>query len=128
MSKVERYFHIRLYNPIYGFGDVVDSIIASRGGATIHVIGGTDVDEVMVQVSFCSANDAFCRKTGREVAEKHPMHKVPLSHLPGVLQTAARTVCSRVLKLSHKKRTQHPLWDADYSFSTKYFQEKKPTA
>jgi hypothetical protein len=119
MNQVERFFHIR---PKSLFDGSKVGITATRGGATIRVVGSTPL--VTVQVAYCSANDAFCRKTGRDVATQHTMRHVPLDNLPGVLQDVARTVTGRVLKLSHSKRKQHPLWDLDFSFSTKYFKEK----
>ena len=124
MSKVERFFHVRPFSSVAdGYG--VRDVISSRGGATVRVIGGTDIDTIAVQIAYCSANDAFCRKTGREVAEKHPMFVTHTTDLPKVLQEVARTVCGRVLKLSHSKRRQHHLWNTDYSFAMKYFEPKK---
>ena len=95
----------------------------TRGGATVRVIGNR-AQGVRISYSLCSANDAFCRKTGREWAGKHKELWYRLDELPGKLQEIAREVTGRVLKLSHSKRKQHHLWNTDFTFATKYFEPK----
>ncbi len=122
--KIERFFHIR---PSSGtratpFGE--KGIPTTRGGATVRVVG-EDSQWVQVQVAFCSAKDAFCRDFGRVYAESHPIKLIKLEELPGELGSISREVTKRVLKLSHKKRQESPLWSTDYSFAKKYFLPKE---
>jgi hypothetical protein len=132
MEQVERYFHIRPHRErTASEGRYADhlrqrpqgaAIAETKGGATVRVVGNEH--GITIQVAYCSANDAFCRKTGREVAATHPLLPFALNKLPEVLQNTARVVTGRVLKLSHSKRKTHHLWDTDFTFSTKYFVEK----
>ena len=102
MSQVERFFHVRA-------GD--------RGGATIRVMGDTDaVGTVNVQVAFCSRKDAFCRKTGRDVASKAPIQVMPLRYLPNALGMVAEKVM---------KKSKGAVWPLDFTFSLKYFLPKE---
>lgn len=117
MKSVERYFHIRPRNGLNGVGP-----ISTRGGATVKVVG--DDKAVTVQTAMCSAGDAFCRRKGRDTASAHPMVVLRTDQLPEFLTETSRSVVRRVLKLSHSKRTEHHLWNQDYGFSTKYFNEK----
>ena len=132
--QVERFFHIRptvavstgLEHP-----DNIRDILLSKGGATVRVVGSVDDDNntlegLQVQVTYCSANDAFCRKTGREWAAKKPFKVITLNDLPQVLADVAHGVLgSKVMKLSRSKRRQHPLWNQDWSFSKRYWTARK---
>lgn len=125
--RIERFVHIRPQGciPAYLF-DIADlGETLSRGGATVRVVGDTESDTVTFQVAYCSADDQFCRATGRDVATKHPMCTTPLESLPQVLQDVARNVVSRVLKLSHNQRKYHKLWTYNGSYITKYFKAKE---
>lgn len=121
---VERYFHIR---PLIAkhLRQPGGNIIASRGGATVRVVGELGGNQgVRVSYALCSANDAYCRKTGRETATNHKELWYNLNELPDALQKISREVTGRVLKLPHSKRAQHHLWNTDYSFAKKYFLAK----
>lgn len=105
--KVVRYFHIR--NP--QFLDVC------KGGATVRVSGDTElVGQVDVQYAECSSKDNFCKKTGRDLAEKAPIKVVPLRYLPKELDR----IGERALK--HKRLRAYM---DSYEYATKYFLPKE---
>ena len=106
--KVERFFHIR--NPNW-----MDS--ASKGGVTIRVTGDTElVGQVDVQHAECSKNDAFCKKTGRELATAAPIKVVPLRFLPQELNR---------IGLRAVKRKRLEAFASDFTFAIKYFLPKE---
>ena len=102
--KVERFFHIRRYHP--------------NGGATVRVTGDTDTPaQVEVQVAFCSKKDAFCKKTGRELASTRRPKIVALRYLP---QELAR-ISQQAAKICHDPI----LPNIDYTYSIRYFLPKE---
>lgn len=105
MSKVVRFFHIRPYGK------------SGRGGATVKVTGDPDqVGQVDVQASFCSKKDMFCKKTGRNEAEKAPVKVVPLRYLPQEL--------GRV-QLEMARKTKLPFELHDFTYGVRYFLPKE---
>jgi hypothetical protein len=120
--RVERFFHIR--PPIERL-DNGRWLVDTKGGATVRVVADTDSDVIEVQTSFCSKNDAFCRKTGRQYAESHPMQRIELKALPHYLSGVAFNVTRHVLKVPRAQRMAHPLNNMDWDFSTRYFRAKE---
>ena len=103
--KVSRFFHIR-------FG--------TTGGATVKVTGDTEkVGTVDVQTTFCSRKDPFCKKIGRDTAEKKMVLSVPLRYLPAELGRIQATA------LKKSKADESRYFAKDYTFATKYFLPKE---
>lgn len=103
--KVSRFFHIR-------FG--------TTGGATVKVTGETDkVGYVDVQTTYCSRKDPFCKKTGRETAEKAAAKLVPLRYLPAELGR----IQADAFKKSKADESKH--FAKDFTFAMKYFLPKE---
>lgn len=102
---VKRYFHIR---PTAG----------SKGkfnGATVLVIGDTEMPaQVDVQVVFCSRKDMYCKKIGRDRANKAALKIVPLRYLPNELARIEDNVYGFELDNAN-----------DYLFSMRYFLPKE---
>lgn len=74
-SKVVRYFHLRN---------------GTKGGATVKVTGDTNlIGQVDVQYVKCSNKDNYCKKIGRELADKAPIKVVGLRYLPHELARLA---------------------------------------
>jgi hypothetical protein len=109
--RIERFFHIRPAGSI-------------RGGATVRAVGEVGSNEVEVQVTHCSQKDQFSRKDGRKVATQKQCTKLPLDQLPKKLERVAHQVVRHDKNVSRAKRTEHPLWNTDFGFSTKYFTPK----
>lgn len=117
MAQVKRFFHIRPGN----------SGMFPRGGATVLVTGEDDGGPVRVQVAYCSINDQFSRKQGRERAANSSFITIPLKGLPGMLHKVA-------VKMMRKQRhpingypgwrENDPVWKRDFSFSMKYFKPR----
>lgn len=120
MPQLVRFFHIRPAAATQRFN--------TKGGATVRVTGNPATsDVVQVQVSYCSFNDAFCRKTGREVAAKHPILPIKRDWLPNILQDVARDVVKNS-KCPKSMRAYNDLWNTDYSFAIRYFEPKEEPA
>jgi hypothetical protein len=101
MSKVVRYFHIRLSK--------------QNGGATVMVTGDpSEVGHVAVQVAKCSKKDMFCKRTGREEAAKQPVKLLPLRYLPNELGRVYEANSDSSMKM----------FKPDFTFSTRYFLPK----
>lgn len=102
---VKRYFHIR---PTAG----------SKGkfnGATVLVVGDTEMPaQVDIQVAFCSRKDMYCKKIGRDLANKAPLKIVPLRYLPNELARIEDNVYGFELDNAN-----------DYLFSVRYFLPKE---
>jgi hypothetical protein len=121
MAQVIRFFHVRHNN-------------SPRGGATVRVVGEDDGKAVRVQVSYCSPNDQFCRKTGRENAAKSSTTTaIPLKGLPGMLHKISMKVLRKTAYnfdfigepkafIGWRQRTE--LYRRDWSFATKYWTPK----
>lgn len=106
MSNVERFFHIRG--------------ATHKGGATVRVVGDmAKPGNVDVQVAVCSRKDNFCKKTGRDLAEKASIKAVPLRYLP---QELARIEDKLI---AEKRIRPSATYGLDFSFATKYFLPKE---
>lgn len=137
---MERYVHIR-HNPVLTY-------VQHRGGATVRMVGYPGDSHIEIQVAVCSQNDQFCRRTGRTEAQLKNSRKVPLEHLPKVLQRIARKIVTSRKGMSNGAKNwlragrdlEHiqtrdmfgltmaevELWQRDFSFVLKYWKETTP--
>jgi hypothetical protein len=76
--KIERILHLRVRQHRNDTPNM-------KGGATVLLIGDTDTPYVTIKLAFCNPVDVFCKKLGREYAEKTDGETIPLRSLPGVL-------------------------------------------
>jgi len=105
MSKVVRYFHIRLQDYCGP---------STHGGGTVKVTGDTNYPgQVDVQYTKCSSKDQFVKREGRSFADKAPIKVIPLRNLGKELDDIAKR-CGD--EYSH---------EAQWLFALKYFLPKE---
>ena len=79
----EVYYCFKKYNDLY----LED--ISAKGGATTVVVVTKD-GSVHVGMSYCSNKDAYCKKTGREIAMRHADEAVKSDQL--IVESKSRAI------------------------------------
>jgi hypothetical protein len=101
MSALKKVFYIHL-NP---FNPGPMKVRRPFRGATIMVSPKSDT-EVLMQATFCSKKDPFCKKTGREEAAKAEAETVNMRDVPKMVAAVAAVVdnveCLTEAQLNHR--------------------------
>lgn len=107
--KISRIIHLRVREFLHDSPKM-------NGGATVLLDGDDNSAYVSVRVSFCNPADVFCKKLGRESAEKSKEDVIPLRSLPGVL--------GKLFSEVHKRAHVTPCYRVNYDHKIRDFLPK----
>jgi hypothetical protein len=114
-----RYFHLRCHEYVCNCGDCINP----KGGATVMVSPAIDPDVVFVTRAYCSFEDNFTRKGGREAAGDKLIEMILLKDLPKyLLETSYRVYRNRGCSRTNARYLSQLF--TDYEYAVKFFQPK----